>query len=296
MKTVLPRISLDQWLAFKCVVDLGSYALAAEALNKSQSSVSYLVARLNEQLPRPVLRLQGRKAELTAEGQVLYRYAEQLVQLAQTTEDVARAMVVDFEAEVTVALDVVLEISTLCCSLENFSRQFPHTRVRVLETSLSGTVEALLEKKANIVIGGTVPVGYAGRPLRSIHMLPVAAPQHALLNQQRPVTELELKANRQIVMRDTGEKRQQDVGWLEAEQRWTVSHFSSSISLVRAGLGFAFLPRNWIARELEDGSLRPIPLAGLLERSHTLYLMLSAPDTAGPATRALADLLTADLR
>ena len=46
-----PRISLEQWLAFKTVVDCGSYALAAEALNKSQSSVSYAVSRLNDQLP-----------------------------------------------------------------------------------------------------------------------------------------------------------------------------------------------------------------------------------------------------
>ena len=50
-----PRISLDQWAAFKAVVDAGSFALAAEALNKSQSSVSYAIARLQEQLPRPVL-------------------------------------------------------------------------------------------------------------------------------------------------------------------------------------------------------------------------------------------------
>ena len=32
-----PRITLEQWLTFKTVVDAGSYALAAETLNKSQS-------------------------------------------------------------------------------------------------------------------------------------------------------------------------------------------------------------------------------------------------------------------
>ena len=296
MSLIPPRISLDQWLAFKTVVDLGSYALAAEALNKSQSSISYLVARLNEQLPRPALRLQGRKAILTAEGNVLYRYAEQLLQLARTTEDVAQALVVDFEAEVTVALDALLQVSDICCALENFSRKFPHTRVRVLETSLSGTIEALLEKRANLVIGSKIPLGHSGRPLRSVDMIPVAAASHPLIKRDGLVSAVELRSHRQIVLRDTGSKRQVDVGWLEAEQRWTISHFSSSISLVRAGLGFAFLPRSWILDDLETGQLQQIPLADLHDRKAALFLMLSAPDTAGPATRALAELLHADLQ
>jgi DNA-binding transcriptional LysR family regulator len=77
-----PRVSLDQWLTFKTVVDSGSYAMAAQALNKSQSSISYAIGRLNMQLPQPVLILEGRKAVMTDAGQVLYRHAEQLLNQA----------------------------------------------------------------------------------------------------------------------------------------------------------------------------------------------------------------------
>ncbi|MFM1895317.1 MAG: hypothetical protein RLZZ385_391 [Pseudomonadota bacterium] len=291
-----PKISLEQWLAFTSVVDSGSFAAAAERLNKSQSSISYAVGRLQELLPRPVLRLEGRRAVLTAEGEVLYRYATQLIQQASLTEAVAQAMTVDFEAEVTVALDVLLDIGALCCALEEFSSINPHTRVRILETSLSGTVEALVEKKADIVLGGTVPVGHAAQPLRSVTMLPVAAPFHSLFQSGQDVSELELRRHRQIVLRDTGQRGQKDVGWLQAEQRWTVSHFSSTISLVKAGLGFAFLPRNWIATALQDGSLREIPLEGGYQRVIPLYLMLSHRDTSGPATRDLSSILLRHLQ
>lgn len=291
-----PRISLEQWLAFKTVVDTGSYARAAEQLHRSQSSVSYLISRLNAQLPGPVLALQGRKAVLTPEGEVLYRYAEQLVETALRAEAVAASMQQDFEAEVVIALDVLLQIHALCCTLETFSSRFPYTRVRVLETSLSGTVEALLEKQADIVIGGSVPAGYRGRALRTVYMIPVAAPEHPLVQGGGARAEFALRSHRQIVLRDTGQRRQQDSGWLEAEQRWTVSHFSSSISLVKAGLGFAFLPRNWIQAELKDGTLAEIPLLGGFERKLPLYLMLADSETAGPGTRALADLLVQDLQ
>ena len=59
---MIPKISLEQWAAFKAVVDEGSFAKAAEALNKSQSAVSYAIAKLEEQLPTPVLTQQGRRA------------------------------------------------------------------------------------------------------------------------------------------------------------------------------------------------------------------------------------------
>ncbi|MCB1670495.1 MAG: LysR family transcriptional regulator [Gammaproteobacteria bacterium] len=290
----LPKIPLEYWLAFTAVVDSGTYAQAAEKLNKSQSSVSYAISRLNQQLPGPVLEIQGRKARLTEEGEVLYRYASQLIRQAQTMEEVARSMAVEFEAEVTVALDVLLEIGQLICSLEDFSRRFPHTRVRILETSLSGTMEALLEKQADLVIGATVPVGFSGQPLRPISMIPVAAPGHPLF-QKDQVDEMELRSYRQVVLRDSGQRSERNSGWLEAEQRWTVSHFSSSISIIRSGLAFGFLPRNWLEQDLQAGRLREISLRGGYRRKLPLYLMVSSQDAAGPATRALADILGRDL-
>ncbi len=292
---ILPKISLDQWITFRTVVNCGSYALAADTLNKSQSSISYAISRLNDQLPKPVLQILGRKAELTAEGEVLFRHADQLIKQAQNMEDLARSMAVDFEAEVTVALDVLLDISALICPLETFSKRFPHTRVRILETSMTGTTEALIEKKANIVIGANVPVGFSGDQLKTINMIPVAAPFHPVFEKEQ-VNEIELKSYRQVVLRDSGLRAQRDAGWLEAEQRWTVSHFFSSISLIRSGLAFGFLPSNWINWELEQGLLKEIPLIGGYTRAIPLYLMQAALGSPGPATRALTILLIDELK
>lgn len=284
----IPHISLEQWAAFVAVIDEGSFAAAADVLNKSQSSVSYAVAKINESLPSPVLELSGRKAVLTESGEVLYRYGVQLLKQATEAEALAESMAMGVEAEVTIALDALLDISAIGCALEKFSRDFPHTRVRVLETNLSGTVEALLEKKADIVIGGNVPVGIAGTPLAELEMIPVASASHPLVADGRMVEEWELKNHRQIVLRDTGSRKQMDRGWLQSEQRWTVSHFSTSIKLVLAGTGFAFLPYNWIADLVESGKLTEIPLSQDMTRRVQVYLMLSDRTSAGPATRALA--------
>lgn len=286
-----PRVSLEQWLAFKTVVDCGSYAMAAQTLNKSQSSISYAIARLNEQLPQPVLILDGRKAVMTDAGQVLYRHAERLLNQASQAEAIASSLALGFESEVAIAVDVLVEVGSLVCAFEEFSQEFPHTRIRVLETSLSGTTEALLEKTADLVIGTKTPPGFQSRPLLQVKMLAVAAPGHPLVKNREDVSELELRSMRQVVLGDTGTFREQDSGWLQADQRWTVSHFSTSIKLLRSGLVFAFLPQNWIEEELAEGSLQRIPLAPSMDRLLQVHMMLADNQAAGPATKALYETI-----
>ena len=286
-----PRVSLEQWLAFKTVVDCGSYAMAAQALNKSQSSISYAIARLNEQLPQPVLILDGRKAVMTDAGQVLYRHAERLLNQASQAEAIASSLALGFESEVAIAVDVLVEVGSLVCAFEEFSQEFPHTRIRVLETSLSGTTEALLEKTADLVIGTKTPPGFQSRPLLQVKMIAVAAPGHPLVKNREDVSELELRSIRQVVLRDTGTSREQDSGWLQADQRWTVSHFSTSIKLLRSGLVFAFIPQNWIEDELAEGSLQRIPLAPSMDRLLQVHMMLADNQAAGPATKALYETI-----
>lgn len=305
MKT--PRISLEQWASFKAVVDEGSFALAAEALNKSQSSISYAIARLNQQLPRPVLTLEGRKAVMTEEGKVLYRRAACLLQQAEETEDVAQQLAQGLEAEVTLALDNLIDIRRIIPSLSRLSEQYPLTRIRVLETALSGTEEALLERKADLAIGPTVPVGFSGEPVRQIRMIPVAHPEHPLFQTVLPqepehtepssleVSEMEMRLHRQVVLADSGQRRTRDSGWLGSEQRWTVNHFSSSLKVLRAGLAFGFLPEDWVEEDLRSGGLRRLPVRGGSDRLIQLYLIRPAAETFGPATSLLAATLRACL-
>lgn len=301
----IPKISLEQWISFKAVVDEGSFARAAEALNKSQSSISYAIARLNEQLPSPVLRIEGRKAVLTEEGHVLYRRAASLLQLAEETEDVAQQLAQGLETQITLALDNLTDIRQIIPALARVSGQYPLTRVRILETALSGTEEALLEKKADLAIGPTVPVGFSGSPLRQIRMIPVAHPDHPLFmsHENQPpqvldsvgsatrLSEWELRSHRQVVLADSGQRRTRDSGWLGAEQRWTVSHFSSSLKILRAGLAFGFLPQDWVEEDLRSGRLRRLPMSCEADRLLQLYLISPAVQTLGPASTLLASSL-----
>jgi DNA-binding transcriptional LysR family regulator len=288
----IPRISLEQWAAFKAVIDEGSFAKAAEALNKSQSSVSYTISKMEELLPTPVLEQEGRKAVLTEAGKVLYRQAGNLLKEAGNVELYAQHLARGWEPEVTVAADLLVDLDPLLCALAAFSKESPSTRIVILETTLSGTDEALLERRADIVLSPKVPPGFLGKPIGMVEMLPVAHPNHPLFALKEGVTEPELRQYRQVVFKDTGIKRQQDAGWLGSEQRWTVTNSATSIEIVKRGLGFAFIPKHMIKNELVAGELKQIPLVMDARKTLPTYLILSAMENAGPACKALAEKIT----
>nr|WP_285903111.1 LysR substrate-binding domain-containing protein [Alkalimarinus sediminis] len=197
-----------------------------------------------------------------------------------------------WEPEVTVAVDLLVDLDPVIRALAAFSKESPSTRIVILETTLSGTDEALIERRADIVLSPKVPPGFLGKPLGEVDMLPVAHPNHALFTLKEGVTEPELRQHRQVVFKDTGIKRQQDAGWLGAEQRWTVNTSATAIKIVKRGLGFAFIPQHMIEDDLNDGALKRIPLVMDARKMLPFYLILSAMENSGPACKALAEKIT----
>ena len=286
-----PKISLDQWRALIAVVDEGGYVQAAEALHKTQSSISYAVHKLEDLLGVKVLEVRGRKAHLTPSGEVLLRRARLLVAEAGELEAAARRRADGWEAEVRIAVDHLFPADRLFQALDRFSQQAPHTRIQLHETVLSGNEDALLGGEIDLVVTPIVPVGFLGEPLMNLRFIAVAHPDHPLHQLGRPLGYRDLRSHRQLVVRDSGRRRQMDAGWLAAEQRWTVSHMASSIRAATLGLGFAWYPEHAIAEAIARGQLRPLPLREGGVRHARLQLVFADRDYAGPATLALAELL-----
>ena len=107
------RITLEQWQALVAVVDAGGYAQAAERLHKSQSSVTYLVQKLESLLDVKVFEIKGRKAALTPAGQLLYRRARVLLDEAAGIEKAAKSASAGWEAEIRIAAEIVKGVKAI---------------------------------------------------------------------------------------------------------------------------------------------------------------------------------------
>jgi len=292
---LMPRVALDQWLAFIAVVDAGGYAQAAEAIHKTQSSVSYAVQKIEQQLDVKLFGKQGRRAVLTPAGEVLYRRAKTIVERASALERGAAELGAGWEPELRLAVDIVYPTWALLTSLRRFADERPQTRIQLYETVLGGTDEALYERAADLAVSTYIPQGFSGDPLMRVRFIAAAHPGHPLQQLGRSLTLDDLRDHRHLVIRDSAVQRTRDSGgWLGAEQRWTFSHKATQIAAACRGMGFAWFPEHSIRDELADGTLKPLPLRDGAERFRELYLILADPDSPPSGAVRMAEILRAD--
>jgi len=287
----VPRVTLDQWRTLQAVIDHGGFAQAAEMLHRSQSSVSYTVARMQEQLGVPLLRIDGRKAVLTEAGEVLLRRSRQLVVQAGQLEELAHHMEQGWEAEVRLVVDAAYPNAKLIRALTEFMPKSRGCRVRLREEVLSGVEDILRDGTADLAITSLDITGHLGAELGSVEFVAVAHADHSLHQLQRKLSVQDLQNQMQVVVRDSGQRQPRDAGWLGAEQRWTVGSLATSVAFVSSGLGFAWLPRHMIGRELAEGVLKPLPLIQGSIRRPLFYLYTNPDKSLGPATQILIDLI-----
>lgn len=288
-----PYITLDQWRALIEVVDAGGYAQAAKKLNKSQSAVTYAVQKIETLLNVKAFEIQGRKAMLTPTGQMLYRRALALVNEANDLEQAAHKLSAGWEATITLAVEILFPSNRLMACLDQFGQESPGTRIELIESVLGGTADALLSRQVDLAISPQVPPGFLGDVLTQVRLVAVAHRDHPLHHQPHALTYPDLRRYRHIVVRDSGNKRDQRAVTVEVEQRWTVGHIATSIQAVSNGYGFAWLPEEHIRQELATGLLKPLPLQEGAIREIPLYLILTRLDFAGPGVRRLANVLQA---
>jgi DNA-binding transcriptional LysR family regulator len=284
-----PRITLEQWRVLQAVVDHGGYARAARALHRSQSSLSYMIKRMQLQLGVALLRMEGRKAVLTEAGQVLLRRSRQLLRDAQTLEALAEQMEQGWEAELRLVVDETFPSPLLMQVLEDFDPVSRGCRIVLLQEVKNRAMEALNRGEVDLAITYQLPRGYLGSPLLSFDYIAVAQPGHPLHSLGHELSSFDLRQERQVVVRDSGQTQRRDLGWLDAEQRWSVSNIETAITTIRHGLGFGWLPSHAIASELERGELKPLPLREGGSYRGELYLVYGSEEP-GSAASTLAGL------
>lgn len=287
----IPHITLEQWRSLIAVVDAGGYAQAAEILHKSQSAVTYAVQKIESQLGVKAFEIQGRKANLTSTGQMLYRRALALVEEASDLERAAHSLSAGWEAEIHIAAEILVPSRLLLACLDRFGRESPRTRVELIESVLGGTADTLLKGEADLVISPQQSAGFLGELLMRIRLIAVAHADHPLHRYGRKLTRRDLRAHRHVVVRDSGVKRDRRAVSVEVDQRWTVSQIATSIQAVSMGFGFAWLPEDHIREELKSGLLKPLPLREGGTREVPLYMILANPDFVGPGVKRLAELI-----
>lgn len=286
------KSTLEQWRILQAVVDYGGYAQAAQKLNKSQSSLNHAVAKLQHQLGIELLEVKGRKAYLTPQGEVLLRRSRHVTQAVNELEQLANNLEQGWEPTLTIAREIVYPMQTLVKALSEFLPDSRGTRIIMLDSVITGTQELIQQQKVDIAIcAGVTPKGFLSEPLCEQELYLVCHPSHPLAALESIEDDKLLAQHLQIVIKDTGVQSNVDIGWLKAEQRWTVANFHEAKVILLQGIGFCWLPAELVETELNNRELVRLHLQGSDKRRIMLSLVIPNRDRQGPASQRLESLI-----
>ncbi|GGK75392.1 LysR family transcriptional regulator [Amphritea balenae] len=287
------KVTLEQWRMLKAVVEHGGFSHAAAAVHKSQSSIHHAIQKMEQMLNVKLLQVKGRKAHLTDAGRLLLQRAEHLLESSANIDALAASLNAGEEAEISIAVDQTFPTEYVGAVLEQFAAEYPNTRIQLYETVLSGAAEALIQGQVDMAIAGSGVSHFLAEPLFAVDFIAVAAPAHPVFDQcsvAEPLLIEQLSNYRQLVTRDSALSRNEDSGWLEADQRWTVSNIATSVEMICRGMGFAWIPVTRIKELLLREALVPIPLQAGSCRSMMLHLYYARQEGSGPGVQRLAEL------
>lgn len=281
-------MELSDLLIFKTVVSQGGIVRAAHKLDRVQSNVTQRIKQLEADLSTTLFVREGKGLQLTASGQVLLAYADQLLQIA----DEARSAVG------TAPLHGVLKIganegaaaSHLPRILSDFSRKFPDITVD-LSTS---TDDALVTSLAN----RSIDAAFITSPPTSNKFLDAVIAQEQLIlitaNEHAPVNHPdELKPGVVVVFAKGCSYRRALELWLGTAALTTRQikeqcSYHAVIAAVAAGSGFAAVPKS-VLSVFPSGYVRCHEITSLGKNISTVLLWRKFDQTL--IVKSLASLL-----
>jgi DNA-binding transcriptional LysR family regulator len=254
------RLSLDALLIMDAIDRRGSFSAAGKEMHRVPSTISYTVAKLEDDMGVQLFERIGPRVELTRAGRELLKEGRYLLKAAQDLESRVRRVASGWETEIAVGIDSMFTAAVLREDVRAFYEVAQQTRLRVVQEALSGSWEALVDRRVDLIVGapgdGPAGGGYVSQPIGSLKWIFCVAPTHPLAKEPGALGREQLQYHRAVVMADSSrQSAARTVGVLMGQDSLTVPTMQAKFDYQIGGLGFGFLP---------EQCARAAILAGLL--------------------------------
>lgn len=311
---------LHSMRVFARVIDEGSFAAAARALNLSAAVVTRLVADLEEHLGVRLINRTTRRLALTDTGELYLERVRQILSEVEEAEALASAATSEPRGVVRVLSPPAFAVHQLAPRLPEFKARFPKVTI---ELSAPGPVSTVDENfDITVLLVGQQPLEgeYVARLLAHSAWVVCASP--AYLNERgRPVHPKDLMRHRVMAPSSIREvsfhmdNKERSAGGRNGETttpaatespmgapaiasvtldsiRATLvtNHIDTLFAAAKAGLGIAGLPSFVVHPALQDGSLERVVCDWQLIHA-SIYIAMPTRKYVPARTRALWDFL-----
>jgi len=273
-------MTLDQLRAFCAVVETGGFHAAGESLFRSQSAISIAIKNLEQELGLSLFDRSGYRPALTAQGQVLFGKARNMLSRRET--------------EISIALSAIAPVEQVLGVIKQISESAPATRMSLQVENMGGTLERLQDRDVDFAIAErlTPTEKLEEARLSSTEMVSVISTDFPLATRYPAIGVADLEQYVQVVVRDTSRNQpRQSAGIIEGASQWLVNDFDMKKRMILSGSAWGRMPRHRVAEELADGRLLVLSGKRLEPLTIDMYLFRRADEPMGPVGERLWQLL-----
>lgn len=275
----------------------GSFAKAAEEIDKATSALSYGVQKLEDQFGFAIFRRDGRRSVLTPAGRFLLDEGRKILnataELAEKTKEVATG----WEPRLKIAVESVVDYSVFFQVIADFLSEHDGLEIDVTESVLNGGWEALEHDRVDLLVGAPAPVplkrGYRALSIGHSDLVPVIGSRHPFAKSALDPSALrsELANLRRVVSHDTSLVNvARSVGLsIGSSSVLYVQTMDQKVEAVVSGLGIAQLPRYRIQHYLDSGILVPLEMDSFNMEHFVAWKLVSKGLALKALSKRLAD-------
>jgi DNA-binding transcriptional LysR family regulator len=295
-------ISIEVLETLDAIERRGSFAKAAEELNKATSAVSYAVQKLEEQLDISLFQRLGRRSVLTPAGRLILVEGRDILCTTRRLADKAKEVATGWEPRISIGIETLQSYPDFFDVINDFLQTFPTVEIDISECVLNGGWEALEQGRVDLLVGSPGPVpsqkGYRSVAIGRDELVPVIAAKHVLasdaltknLGNMQNIDSV-IRQLRRVVIHDTsfsGITRSE--GLSSDGQMFYVQNIDQKMHAILAGIGIGYLPKHRIQVYLDQGVLLPLDIH---EKNKAESFLAWKISNKGKGLRAITDKLMA---
>ncbi|GGB92389.1 LysR family transcriptional regulator [Novosphingobium endophyticum] len=284
--------SLDHLRCFLAVVEEGSFNRAAKRLGRAISVISYAIAQLESQLDVRLFDREGsRKPQLTEAGKALLSEARAISDDVDGLLAKVRSLRQGLEAELSLAVDVMVPGGCLASLLREFQALFPTVPLRLHVEGLGAVAALVLDGKATLAIAGpdilNMPELHR-EAVGAVDLVPVAAPSHPLAR-AGAIPPGEARKHLQLVLTDRSPLTEGRDFAVFSPHTWRLGDLGAKHALLKEGIGWGSMPRHAVQADLDSGALVELRLPEQPSTGYALFALWRKDCPPGPAALWVLD-------
>lgn len=266
----------------KTILEEGSFANAANRLSYTQSTITFQMRQLEEELGVTLFEKIGRKMVFTQEGKRMLPYIDETIEAFEKLQNIGRDL-----KEIRGEISIILSESILCYRMEKVISEFheiaPNVELKLRTLSCYATKQAIIDGNADLGIcydEQEADDRLSIHSLGPVNLLLVASSRlvQNMGEEKLAFDKNDLRIETSFItdepdgiFRKQFEKyvKENNIRMNSTIELWNIATIKS---LVRSNLGVTFLPDFTVKEELENKSFVALPHRIPCEKTRAIYI------------------------